>query len=365
MTTKRPFDRRQFIRLSALGGAGLLGAPALLRPSGDGNIPNRSAGAPRTTASTSPSASTSPRTTAGEPRSLNVQLGWIANVENAGEFVADEKGYYEDEGLTATLTPGGPGAVLEPTVVSGAALIGLSSADTIARANAEGAALKIVGVTLQKNPSAVMSLASNPVATPKELEGKKLGLQQTADSIYDAFFLKAGVDGSKVTRVPVQFDPAPLVAGEVDAFASFQTNQPIALAAEGIETVTFLLADYDYNLFADAFFVTEDTLDDPDARDTVIRFLRATRRGWDDALADPAAAAKIVVDTYGADLDLDLDGQTATLEAFVPLIRTPVIADTGLFWMTEEAIAANVETMNSVDITADASLFTNELLEEL
>ena len=71
--------------------------------------------------------------------------------------------------------------------------------------------------------------------------------------------------------------------------------EPIALAAEGIETVSWLLADYGYNLFADAFFVTEETLADEVARDTVVRFLRATRRGWEDALADPAAAAQIAL----------------------------------------------------------------------
>ena len=84
-----------------------------------------------------------------------------------------------------------------------------------------------------------------------------------------------------MTIVPVQFDPAPLVAGEVDAFASFQTNQPIALAAQGIETVTFLLADYGYNIYADAFFVTEDTLADDEARDTVVALpARDDPRGW-------------------------------------------------------------------------------------
>lgn len=349
MTSQTPLDRRRFLSLSVLGGASLIGGPALLSACGG----------------SSGSGGSSASGGGAQARSLNVQLGWIANVENAGEFVADEKGYYEDEELSVMLTPGGPGAILEPTVASGAALVGLSSADTIAQANAEGAGLKIVGVTLQKNPSAVMSLASNPIRTPKDLEGKKLGLQQSADLIYDAFFLKAGVDSSLVTRIPVQFDPAPLVAGEVDAFASFQTNQPIALASQGVETVTFLLADSGYNLFADAFFVTEDTLADDDARETVIRFLRATRRGWEDSLADPGAAAKIVVDTFGAELELDLEGQTATMEAFVPLIQTPDIADKGLFWMTDEAIAANVETMNSVGNEADESLFTNELLEAL
>lgn len=349
MNRPTPITRRALIRRSALGGAGLALSPSLF------GMPGVLAAAPGRRVGTTPA----------ELRSLNVQLGWIANVENAGEFVAASKGYYAEEGIEPTLTPGGPGAILEPTVASGSALIGLSSADTIALANAEGAGLKIVGVTLQSNPSAVMSLASNPVPDAKSLEGKRLGLQQSGEAIYAAFFEVAGVDASKVTTVPVQFDPAPLVAGEVDAFASFQTNQPIALAAEGVETVTFLLADYGYNLYADAFFVTEDTLADADARDTVIRFLRATRRGWEDAIADPAAAAQIVVDEYGADLDLDLDGQTATMDAFVPLIQTAEIEEQGLFWMTEEGIAENIATMQSVDIDVDESLFTNELLEEL
>jgi ABC-type nitrate/sulfonate/bicarbonate transport system substrate-binding protein len=347
MTEHNAIDRRKLLRMSALGGAGLIVGPTLASAVGVQRVVAASTTEP------------------GPARTFNVQLGWLANVENAGEFVAANKGYYAEEGIDPTLTPGGPGAIIAPTVVSGAALIGLDSAETIARANAEGAGLRIVGTTLQNNPSAVMSLASNPVPDPQSLEGKRLGLQQIGETTYQAFFRKAGVDAEQVTIVPVQFDPAPLVAGEVDAFASFLNNQPIALAAEGIETVTWLLADYGFNTYADAFFVTEDTLADPEARDDVVRFLRATRRGWEDAIADPAAAAQIVVDEYGADLDLDLEQQTAQMEAFVPMIQTEEIADFGLFWMTDEGIATNVETLQSVDIEVDETLFTNELLGEL
>jgi ABC-type nitrate/sulfonate/bicarbonate transport system substrate-binding protein len=353
--TMRTIGRRRLITAMGLGGVGLIAAPGLLAACGESDEPSGG--------STQPSGGSTEPSGEAAPATLNVQLGWIANVENAGPFVAAEKGYYEDENLEVTLTPGGPGAILEPTVVSGTALIGLSSADTIANANAEGADLVIVGTTLQRNPSAVMSLADSPVNNPQELEGKRLGLQQSGEAIYDAFFRKAGVDASAIEIVPVQFDPAPLVAGEVDAFAAFQTNQPIALRAQGIDTVSFLLADFGYNLFANAFFITRETFEDDAARDVVIRWLRATRRGWEDAIADPGAAAEIVVSGPGADLDLDLDQQTETLQELVPLIDTPAIADHGLFWMTEDAIAVNVETMNSVGISVDESLFSNELLD--
>src|SRR5688572_31993959 len=59
----------------------------------------------------------------------SLQMGWIANVENAGEFVAAEKGYYAAEGVDLELVPGGPGVSVEPLVVSGNALVGLSQPD--------------------------------------------------------------------------------------------------------------------------------------------------------------------------------------------------------------------------------------------
>jgi ABC-type nitrate/sulfonate/bicarbonate transport system substrate-binding protein len=294
------------------------------------------------------------------------QLGWIANVENMGEFIGDERGYYTNEGLDLKIVPGGPGVSVEPLVVSGKALVGLSSADYTARARLQGAKLKIVGTTLQKNPSAVMSLAKNPIRTPKDLVGRKLGLQQTSVATYNAFFKANGIDPKKITYVPVQYDPAPLVAGDVDAFASFQTNQPIALALQGIKTVTFLLADYGYNTFADAFVVSEESLADPAARDTVKKILRGTIRGWQVAVKSPAYGAKVTVEGPGKSLGLDLKSQTLTAKAEVPLVRTAVTRKHGLFWMDAAGIAVNMASMKRIGITINQKdLFTNELLQEI
>ncbi len=88
----------------------------------------------------------------------SMQLGWIANVEYMGMFIADDAGYYADEGLGMTIEPGGPAISVAPIVASGKALVGLDSTDTIARARAEGAKLKVIGAELQRNPTSVMSL---------------------------------------------------------------------------------------------------------------------------------------------------------------------------------------------------------------
>jgi ABC-type nitrate/sulfonate/bicarbonate transport system substrate-binding protein len=292
------------------------------------------------------------------------QLGWIANVENMGEFMADAKGYYRREGLDVKLVPGGPGIAVEPLLVAGKAIMALSAPDLVAQARSQGAKLKIIATTFQKNPSAVMSLAANPIKTPRDLVGKRLGLQASGQVIYDAFFRANGIDPKSITYVPVQFDPAPLVDGEVDAFASFQTNQPIQLALQGIKTYTFLLADFGYSLFTDCVVVTEKTLADPKKRAIVDKMLRATIKGWQTALANPALAANLVVTKYGKTLGLDEKAQLLTARAEIPLVQTRDTQQHGLFWMTNAQIAANVRTLARGGINTKASdLFTTRVLQ--
>jgi ABC-type nitrate/sulfonate/bicarbonate transport system substrate-binding protein len=295
-----------------------------------------------------------------------MQLGWIANVENMGEFVSEEKGYYDAEGLDLTIEPGGPAVSVEPLVVGGKALVGLSQPDNVARARANGGKLKVIAATFQKNPSAVMSLASKPIKSPQELVGKKLGMQQEGAPIYDAFFKLNGIDPKSITYVPVQFDPAPLVSGEVDAFASFQTNQPIQLKTQGIDTVTFLLSDFGFNLYSDAVIVSEETLADAGKRDTVTKILRATIKGWQDALADPAGAAKLVVEKYGQSLNLDLNAQTLTAQAEVPLIQTDETNANGLLSMSAAGIQQNIATLQASGIQGTAEeIFDTSILDAI
>jgi ABC-type nitrate/sulfonate/bicarbonate transport system substrate-binding protein len=297
---------------------------------------------------------------------VTFQLGWLANVENMGVYVADDAGYFTKAGLKTTIVPGGPSVSVGPLIASGKAFVGLDSVDTIARARKEGAPLKVVGATLQKNPSAVMSLAKNPIRTPQDLVGKRLGVQQSGTEIYNAFFKANGVDPKSVKYVPVQFDPAPLVNGDVDAFASFLTSQPIQLKRQGVETESFLLADFGYGLWADAFVVSEETLADKAKRARLVNLMRASVQGWQDAVQDPARGVKLAVDKYGKSLQLNADEQLLTAQSFVPLIATPETKTNGLLTMSKDGIESNIRTMGAVGITTTADqLFDTTILAEV
>jgi NitT/TauT family transport system substrate-binding protein len=63
--------------------------------------------------------------------------------------------------------------------------------------------------------------------------------------------------------------------------------------------------------------VLEDRLADPAFKDRMVRFVRASMKGWEYALANPDEAAQIVVDNGGQDLDHQkyMMGEVAKLTA--------------------------------------------------
>ena len=80
-----------------------------------------------------------------------------------------------------------------------------------------------------------MSMTKKAIKTPQDMYGKKIGVQATNESVWTAFVKAAKIDASKITKVPVQFDPLPLTTGTVDGWFSFVTNEPNDLRSKGFD----------------------------------------------------------------------------------------------------------------------------------
>lgn len=294
-----------------------------------------------------------------------VQFGWVKTVEFAGSFIADANGYYKDEGLDVDMISGGPGIDVVTSVVSGKALFGCGTgAQILAKARERGAPIKVLGVLYQKSPLAILSLKKNPIRTPQDLIGKRVGVAP-ADSIpWTTWIALNHLDPAKITRVPVQFDPAPLVTGDVDAFVSFATEQPVELQVSGVPVEFFLFADYGYSSYSGCYYVLEDTL--RGRRADVVRFLRAEIRGWQTNVANPSLGAKLTVEKYGKALGLSYMsqylGNKVTIEK---LMQTPVTKQHGLLWMDDADIAKNADLFKRTGINVGAELFTTDVLQEI
>jgi ABC-type nitrate/sulfonate/bicarbonate transport system substrate-binding protein len=352
-----PMDRRSFLRRGALGVAGVTVLPTLLAACGSDSNDSSS----DTTAAGASSSGGGTK----DLGTLDYQFSWIKNVEFAGEYLADANGYYEKVGFSkVNFMSGGPSVQQDAVVASGKALVGVSAPDITSSAIAQGAGLIAIGAQYQKNPFCVMSLAESPIATPEDMYGKKIGVQSTNEAVWNAFVKAAGLDASKINKVPVQFDPQPLVNKEVDGWFSFITNEPNTLKTKGIDTVTFLLNDHGYPMVSEIIVVKKSSLQSDRAK--VMAVLEADCMGWTDSYKDPAAAPKLVVATYGKDLGLDEAEQVMESKAQNELIFTDDVKANGLFTITDQLVEETIKTLGVAGIKTSASkLFDLSLLEEL
>ncbi|MGN6444846.1 ABC transporter substrate-binding protein [Amnibacterium sp.] len=351
------FDRRSFLRIGGVA-AGAVGTTALL--------------AACSSASATGSSGSSSSGAAANFGTIAVQLSWIKNIEFAGEFFATENGYYKKAGFDAvTLLAGGSGSTTaEEIVISGKALVGLSSPIGTVPSVLKGAPLKIIATTYQKNPFCLMSLEDGtPIRTVADLKGKKLGVQSGANqTIIDGFLKANGLSKSDVTIVTTGFDIAPLISGKYDAHMSYITNEPILAASEGKKPVILGFADNGLPFVAETFTVLQDTIDTK--RDLLKAYLKAEIQGWTDAVKDPAKSADLAANKYGKGAnfgkDLDVSEQTKEATAQNGLVLTADVNTNGLFTMTQDLIDQNIKSLAAMgyDITAD-KLFDLSILEEV
>ncbi|MFD8248727.1 ABC transporter substrate-binding protein [Nocardia sp. NPDC059691] len=342
-------NRRSFLRYSAFAGAALGGAGALAACGGSSGD--------------SPGGTTADGSKYG---GVAVQLSWLKNIEFAGEYFADSKGYFKEAGFgSVDLIAGGAASTsVEAGLDTGKVWLGLSAPQTTAPAILEGLPAKIVATTYQKNPFAIVSSAAKPIKTPEDMKGRKIGVQDTNQLIFNALLTANGLKPGDVTVVPAQFDPTPLANGEVDGWVSYVTNEPITLAAKGFQNTHFLFADFDLPLVAETLTVAQSTIDKE--RDKLKAFLAAEIKGWKDAVADPAEAARLAVEVYGKDQKLDLAEQTKEAVAQNDLVISADTATGGLLSMTDALIEQNIAALRAakIDIKA-AQLFDLSVLREV
>jgi len=350
-----PLDRRQFLSRSLVAGAGLAtvgGASGLLAACSSSS---------KSTATTG--------TTGGGTASLGaakLQLSWVEDVEFAGEYIADSKGYYTQVGFSKmTLLAGGPSVNQDDVVASGQALACISSPDITAAKITKGADLITIGAQYQKNPFCIMSLASAPLANPQAMIGKKIGVQSTNTAVWDSFLKANNISQSQVTTVPVQFDPSGLVTGEVQGWFSFITNEPIALADQGHPTTTFLLNDFNYPLVSETYVVQTSSLQG-EKRNQLKALLKAEIMGWRDSLKDPTEGAALAVNTYGKSQKLSMKPEVEQSKAQNLLILDSRTKTEGIFTVPTNMINDTVKTINASGTTITASkLFDMSVLTEV
>jgi ABC-type nitrate/sulfonate/bicarbonate transport system substrate-binding protein len=344
-------SRRDFLRLGGLGAAGL--ALAACGSSGSSGAAAPSAGASAAPASLG---------------DLSLQLSWIKNIEFGGEYMADSKGYFTQAGLSKVDLVTGPVDSADALVVAGNVTVGISAPDATARLITEqGAPLKIIGATFQKNPFCILSLEQGkPIRTLADLTGKTVGIQAgTNQQIFTGFLKANGIDPASVNQVVVQYEPTPLTEKKVDGFMAFLTNEPFLVKQQGFTPVTLSFADNGLPLASETLCVLQDTIDKDRAK--LKAFLKAEIQGWTAAIKDPEGAVDLDIKSYGADLGLNRDNEVQSAKtANDSLITSDATKSDGLFTVSDELQSETVKSLAGAGVHVKAAdLFDMSLLNDV
>ncbi len=321
-------------------------------------------------AACSPAADPEPASTADDTPvsygALNVQLSFVKNTQNAGEYMADANGYYADEGFDPVTLIAGPTAV-EAAVATGTADVSFSTVLGSATAiTSEDMPIKVIGAIYAQNAFTIMSMAGeNAIETPADLEGKRIGVTAgTAQLLVEALAKANDIDPASITFVPAEGNTALLTSGEVDGYFGLETNELIVLQQAGNDVVSLPLATNGLPVSGSVFAVTDEAI--ANDREKLKAYLRAEIRGWKDAIADPAAGARLALDEYGADLGLVEAKELAQADAQIANILTDQASQTGLFLLSDAQIEENIAALALAGIDIDAAdLFDMSLLREI
>ena len=76
----------------------------------------------------------------------------------------------------------------------------------------------------------------------------------------------------------MQYDPSPLVNGEVDGFLAYVTNESIIVESQGLAVTNLLFAEYGLPFVAESIIATDETI--AERPEVVKAFLEAETKGW-------------------------------------------------------------------------------------
>ena len=228
---------------------------------------------------------------------VTLQLKWVDQGQFMGFLVADKLGYYEDEDIDIEILPGGVGINPVDVLIAGHTDIAVAWTGNVLPAISLGEDLVNIGQGMQRSAIRLMAFKNRGISTPADITGKSIGTWPGGNELEPyAFIEKQGLDRDRdVTLVNQNFDMNQLLNGEIDIASATIYNEywlPIEAGYSEDEFIVFDVEEEGVAMLQDALFVTRQYLKENE--DLLVRFLRASIRGWEYAIENPEEAIDII-----------------------------------------------------------------------
>ncbi len=235
---------------------------------------------------------------------VTLQLKWVTQAQFAGYYVAEAKGYYDEENLDVTILPGGPDIAPTQVLAGGGADVVVEWMPAALAAREKGLPLVNIAQPFTSSGLMLTCLKESGVATPADFADKTLGVWFFGNEYPFLSWMSTlglATDGSPggVTVVKQGFNVDPLLQKQAACVSTMTYNEYWQVIDAGItpdQLVTFKYEDQGVATLEDGLYVLEENLADPAFEDKMVRFVRASMKGWKDAEANPDEAAMIVLE---------------------------------------------------------------------
>jgi len=235
---------------------------------------------------------------------VTLQLKWVTQAQFAGYYVALDKGFYDEEGLDVTIKPGGPDIAPTQVLAGGGADVTVEWMPAALAAREKG--LPMVNIAQPFKSSGMMLTCRKDagVTSTDDFPGKTLGVWFFGNEFpFLSWMSQLGIptDGSEggVTVLKQGFNVDPILQGQAACVSTMTYNEYWQIIDAGLtpeELQVFKYEDQGVATLEDGLYVLEENLADPEFEHKMIRFVRASMKGWKYAEENPDEAAEIVLD---------------------------------------------------------------------
>ena len=240
---------------------------------------------------------------------VTLQLKWVAQGQFAGYFAAKEQGFYEEEGLDVDIKNGGPDIAPEQVIAGGGADVIVTWMAAALAARDKGVNLVNIAQPFAKSGLELICPKDGPVKTEADFKGHTLGVWFFGNEYpFYAWMNKLGLSteggADGVTVLKQSFDVQPLIQKQADCISVMTYNEYWQLIDAGYKAEDLIVFNYSAmgnDLLEDGLYVLQDKLADPAFEDKMVRFVRASMKGWKYASENPDEAGGIVVENGGQD----------------------------------------------------------------
>jgi ABC-type nitrate/sulfonate/bicarbonate transport system substrate-binding protein len=253
-----------------------------------------------------------------------------ANLPFVAAYVAQEKGFFRDQGLAVDIRHARSGEHLKLLIAGDVDFTTAAATSVLKFSSAPGLPIVAFALFGQRGQQAYIALKDSGIETLDDWQGKTFGYKISPPPDYLAMLSAGNVDRSKITEVNAGFDPRVLTEGRVDILAVFKSNEPDTVRRLGFELNVWDPADFGVPSMG-LTYITRRELAEQDP-ERVERFLKAALKGMQYAF-DHAEEALSIVMQYAP--NEQRDHQRFMLETEMSDATSPMTEERGLGWMTE------------------------------